>query len=130
MTPASLFGATIGSVAETRIATRFYDAISENLAALQARAEARRQNLPGGDHAVITRPETTVPALDAAAAMLEEGGLITVVCYAGHAGGVEETRAVSEWTEQLSQERFHALSYRFVNQKNDPPRLFVVEKLK
>lgn len=26
------------------------DAISENLAALQARAEARRQNLPGGDH--------------------------------------------------------------------------------
>ena len=86
--------------------------------------------LPGGDHAVITRPETTVPALDAAATMLEEGGLITVVCYAGHAGGAEETRAVSEWTEQLSQERFHALSYCFVNQKNDPPRLFVVEKLK
>jgi len=85
--------------------------------------------LPGGDHAHTTSPPTTLPALDAAARLLRVGGVLTVVAYTGHEGGDEEAAAVDAWAADLPQSRFEALSYRFVNQKNDPPRLLAVEKL-
>jgi len=53
--------------------------------------------LPGGDRAVVTRPQTTITALDALAAQLRTGGRLSVIAYRGHAGGSEEATAVSEW---------------------------------
>lgn len=84
--------------------------------------------LPGSDSTLTTQPETTIPALDAAAERLRPGGVLTVVLYTGHKGGAAEAAAVDEWAADLSQSRYRALSYRFVNQKNDPPRLLVVER--
>ncbi len=52
---------------------------------------------PGGDHAVITRTEVTLAALDAVLVALKPGGLLTVVCYPGHPGGDEESAAVLKW---------------------------------
>lgn len=54
--------------------------------------------LPGSDRAVVTRPETTVAALDALAPRLRPGGRLSVIVYRGHTGGPEEDRAVAEWT--------------------------------
>ena len=84
--------------------------------------------LPGGDHSIITEPETTCAALNTSAELLRPGGVITIVAYSGHAGGKDEVRAVESWTASLPQDEFRALSYQFVNQMNDPPRLFAVEK--
>ena len=84
--------------------------------------------LPGGDRTRTTKTETTRPALDAAAALLAEGGVLTVVCYPGHAGGAEETAAVRRWAESLEQSRFRAAGYRFLNPSNDPPRVVMVER--
>lgn len=84
--------------------------------------------LPGGDHSITTEPETTRQALDTSAGLLRPGGVITVVAYPGHKGGEEETRAIELWASSLPQDSFRALSYRFVNQANDPPRLIAVEK--
>lgn len=56
---------------------------------------------PSGDKRIITRAETTLPALDAALALLRDGGLLTVVVYPGHPGGEEEARAVDTWFAQL-----------------------------
>lgn len=85
--------------------------------------------LPGGsDKTCTTHPATTLPALDAAAELLAPGGVITVVLYTGHPGGSDEAAAVRAWAEALPQEKFRALSYRFVNQQNDPPRLLVVQR--
>jgi hypothetical protein len=53
--------------------------------------------LPRGDRARITRPESTLAALDAAAACLAPGGRLSVVAYRGHPGGAEEDAAVSRW---------------------------------
>jgi SAM-dependent methyltransferase len=50
--------------------------------------------LPGGDHALVTRPETTVRALSAALRLLRPGGVLTCVVYPGHPGGTEEAAAV------------------------------------
>jgi predicted O-methyltransferase YrrM len=84
--------------------------------------------LPGGDASLTTTPRTTLPALDAALRLLRPGGVVTAVLYPGHAGGAEEATAVEDWAADLSQAQAEALSYRFVNQRNDPPRLVAVEK--
>lgn len=84
--------------------------------------------LPGSDSSLTTGPETTIPALRAAVDVLRPGGVVTVVMYTGHEGGPDEAEAVDRWARALSQEDAHALSYQFVNQKNDPPRLVAIEK--
>ncbi|KAL1300032.1 uncharacterized protein LOC107614427 isoform X1 [Arachis ipaensis] len=43
--------------------------------------------LPGGKKEIITRPETTFLALEAAERILMPGGLISIVVYVGHPGG-------------------------------------------
>ncbi|MDF2923264.1 MAG: hypothetical protein K0R57_2178 [Paenibacillaceae bacterium] len=84
--------------------------------------------LPGSDHTVITRPDTTLPALDAALALLRQGGVLTVAVYPGHEGGAMEAEAVDRWAAGLKQEEFQAVNYRFLNQRNHPPYLIAVEK--
>lgn len=84
--------------------------------------------LPGADHHTITTAATTLPALDASLALLRTGGVVTVVVYPGHEGGQLEADAVQEWAAALPQGQFHVLSYRFLNQKNNPPYVIAVEK--
>ena len=57
--------------------------------------------LPGADHAVITQCEETLRALAAVPQLLREGGVCTVVCYPGHAGGEREAAAVVAWARGL-----------------------------
>lgn len=53
--------------------------------------------LPGGDHALTTRPETTLAALQAAWDALAPGGVISLMIYRGHPGGAAEFEAVANW---------------------------------
>ena len=84
--------------------------------------------LPGSDKSCITRPDTTRRALAAATTLLKSGGLITVVLYTGHDGGREEAEAVRAWAEKLDDREWGVLSYRLINQGNDPPRLLAIER--
>jgi predicted methyltransferase len=84
--------------------------------------------LPGADHSVITRPDSTLAALQSAVEVLRPGGIVTVVLYTGHEGGPEEAEAVEAWAASLDQSDVHVLSYRFPNRRNDPPRLVAIEK--
>lgn len=84
--------------------------------------------LPGGDHNLVTKPETTVAAVAAAAENLAGGGIITLVVYTGHPGGGEEYRAVRGFLETLPQDRYTVLEYRFINQVNNPPLLLAVAR--
>lgn len=73
-------------------------------AAPDARVKAAMFNLgymPGTDHSVITRAETTIPALESMLKLVGQGGIITVVLYSGHPGGLAETKAVLEWVRAL-----------------------------
>ncbi|WP_127586445.1 class I SAM-dependent methyltransferase [Paenibacillus koleovorans] len=77
---------------------------------------------------VITRPETTLPALEAALQALKPGGIATVVLYSGHEGGGTEAEAVQAWAEALPQERYQTVCYRFINAKAEAPYLIAVLK--
>ena len=83
--------------------------------------------LPGGsDRTCVTRPETTLPALDAALRLLRPGGVLTVVAYRGHPGGAKEAEAVRQWAEALDPDRFVAARYAFCNRRRPAPELFAV----
>lgn len=84
--------------------------------------------LPGHDHSIITQPESTLPALEASARLLKQGGIITVILYTGHTGGQDEANEVVAWAEQLPQHSFQVLTYRFINQRNHPPYLLAIHK--
>ena len=53
--------------------------------------------LPGGDKSRITRPATTLEALETALFLLAPGGRLAVVAYPGHPGGAAEAVAVAAW---------------------------------
>lgn len=57
--------------------------------------------LPGGARGVTTQAATTRTALEAAWAWLKPGGVLSVVAYRGHPGGLEEARAVAAWAQAL-----------------------------
>ncbi|HHY37126.1 MAG TPA: methyltransferase domain-containing protein [Firmicutes bacterium] len=84
--------------------------------------------LPGGDHAIVTRPDTTLVAVERGLSLLRPGGLMTLVVYTGHPGGAREGEAVLDYCSRLSQREFRVLVYRFLNQRNDPPFLVAIEK--
>lgn len=85
--------------------------------------------LPRGDKSVTTAWPTTLPALRAGLDLLRQGGVLSIVCYPGHAAGAEEANAVARWAGLLDQVDFRAVCYRFENVVNDPPFLVGVEKV-
>jgi predicted methyltransferase len=84
--------------------------------------------LPGGDASVVTRPETTLAALDASRELLDPGGVISVVCYTGHPGGLAEAQGVQAWCEALDFAAWRAARYELANKPGHAIRLFFVEK--
>ncbi|MEG2650492.1 MAG: class I SAM-dependent methyltransferase, partial [Eubacterium sp.] len=56
--------------------------------------------LPGGDHAIVTRCETTIAALKGALGVLAADGVMTVCVY-GHQEGLSEAQGVEAWCSAL-----------------------------
>lgn len=86
--------------------------------------------LPGAEHGVTTRTETTLAAVNAALELLKEDGLLTICVYPGHAEGAREREALIDWARGLDEKRFDAMLKTYLNQTNDPPLLIAVKKKK
>lgn len=86
--------------------------------------------LPGAAHAVTTRVETTLRAVNAALEVLREDGVLTVCVYPGHAEGAREREALLDWAKKLDPTRFDTMLRCYLNQNNDPPLLIAVKKNK
>jgi 16S rRNA C1402 N4-methylase RsmH len=85
--------------------------------------------LPRGDKSITTRPETTIPALDAALDVLAPGGRLFVVVYPGHEGGQREADAVLDWAMNLPSDRAEAAWYQPTERESTPPLLIAAERL-
>ena len=85
--------------------------------------------LPGGDTSLVTRPRTTLAALEAACVVLAPGGLVVAVCYTGHAGGADEAGQVADWCASLDFALWRAARYELVNKPGDPIVAFCIEHL-
>lgn len=79
--------------------------------------------LPSADHAVITTPAETLAALDAAAGVLDGGGLLLTVCYPGHEGGGDEAAAVEGWFSRKAQTGWRVARYGMIGTRRPAPFL-------
>ncbi|KAF1296690.1 SAM-dependent methyltransferase [Enterococcus sp. JM4C] len=86
--------------------------------------------LPKSDKSIITLPSTTKKAMTEILLRLVPRGRLILVAYYGHVGGTEELDMVRNYCEALPQEQFSVLNYQFINQKNQPPILFCIERKK
>jgi len=83
---------------------------------------------PGGDHSIITRPDTTLAALGQALSLLLPSGILAITVYPGHQGGDSEEGAVSHWCSCLDQRSFHSWRMGQVNALPGAPYFFMIQK--
>lgn len=83
--------------------------------------------LPGGDRTVITRPESTLPALAKSLDLLSNGGRLVVTVYPAHSGGLQEALMIDDLFATLPSEIWQVLSLRVAN-RGDAPYLLVAER--
>lgn len=75
--------------------------------------------LPLGDKSIVTKPETTVNALEQAVELVRPGGLVSILAYPGHAGGLEEANCIANWVARCELS-FHAEKFQDSNNGNSP----------
>lgn len=86
--------------------------------------------LPSADKSIITKPQTTLIAIEKMLKQLEVSGRMAIMIYYGHDGGDREKDAVIDFVSQLDQSIYTVMIYRPLNQVNTPPFLIMIEKLK
>lgn len=84
--------------------------------------------LPGGRHDIVTQPQTTLTAVGQTAELLQPGGMLTIVTYPGHKSGRQEDEAISAMLSRLPQKRYSVACWQMINQINNPPVLYAVER--
>ncbi len=84
--------------------------------------------LPGSDKTIITRPETTISAIEQLLDIMAPEGIIVLVIYHGHQGGALERDSLLQYCRQLDQKTAHVLQYQFMNQQNNAPFIIAIEK--
>lgn len=84
--------------------------------------------LPKSDKSIATQGETTVAALGSLAARLSSGGVIGILSYRGHDGGMAEHQAVAAFAAGLDYRIFDVVHLDWSNRPNDPPCMIVIRK--
>jgi len=84
--------------------------------------------LPGSDKSIVTVPASTISAIEQILEIMAPEGIIVVVIYHGHDGGDVEKDALMNFVQKIPQDLAHVLTYRFLNQANNPPFIVAIEK--
>jgi predicted methyltransferase len=84
--------------------------------------------LPRGNKTIITKPETTLRALENTIALLKKDGIMTILLYYGHEGGLDEKEAVETYLHKLPSKYVDVLSISYNNRGNHTPILKVIRK--
>ncbi len=84
--------------------------------------------LPGGDHEVTTRWETTRAAVESALNLLSPMGVLVICAYPGHAEGEREKQELAAFLGGLDNRRYNVLHQRFLNAGPGAPECFVIQK--
>lgn len=83
--------------------------------------------LPGGDHSIVTKAETTLNAIRASLDVIKENGIISIVTYPGHEEGAREKQLINKLLSYLPPDRFEVLTIDQTNRSNAPV-LYLVNK--
>lgn len=86
--------------------------------------------LPKGDHSIMTNHESTIEAILVTLSLLKKGGIISIVIYYGHEGGIEEKEEVLNFLNTLDKKEVTIIQCSYINHCNNPPIVVLIEKNK
>ena len=84
--------------------------------------------LPSGDKSITTNYVSTINAINNAMKILDDKGVIILVVYLGHENGKMEESKLVEYVKTIDQRQYEVLTYRFINQINNPPYVIAIER--
>lgn len=86
--------------------------------------------LPGGDHSICTRAESSIPAIEAGLSLLKNGGVMSLCIYYGGDSGFAEKDALLAYLKTIDNKRFTVLITEFANRPNNPPiPVFILKRI-
>ncbi len=85
--------------------------------------------LPKGDKSIVTKPDTTIQAINSLLSLMSIEGIIVLVIYHGHSEGQIEKHALLDYLSTLDQKHAQVLQYQFLNQRNHAPFICAIEKI-
>lgn len=85
--------------------------------------------LPGGDHAIETKAQTSIRAIQAGLSILRKGGIMTLCLYGGSDVQREEKDAILAMLRELDPKQYLVITADYYNRPNHPPLPVFVHKL-
>ena len=77
--------------------------------------------LPGGDHEIATRTETSIEAVRQGLAILKPGGMMSLCIYSGGDTGFEEKKGILTYLRTLAPKEYTVIANEYFNRGNCPP---------
>lgn len=77
--------------------------------------------LPGGDHAIATRPETSIEAIQKGLRILKPGGMMSLCIYSGGDTGMGEKQEILSFLKTLPSREYTVIVNEYYNRGNNPP---------
>ena len=84
--------------------------------------------LPGGDHNLQTKYDTTIEAIKKSLVLLDDNGFISVTIYYGKNSGTEEKEKVMDYLKTLNHKTYTVTLHDFFNRPNNPPITAIITK--
>ena len=86
--------------------------------------------LPGGDHNLATKKDTSIEAIHEGLRLLRKGGMMSLCIYSGGDSGFEERDAILEELKNLDGKKYLVIKSEYYNRPNNPPVPVMIIKLK
>lgn len=77
--------------------------------------------LPGGNHSLATRPDTSLEAVRQGLDILKPDGMMTLCIYSGGDTGFEEKDSLLAYLRKLPSRKYTVILNEYYNRKNCPP---------
>lgn len=85
--------------------------------------------LPGGDHSLATKADTSLAAIRQGLTLLKKHGLMVLCIYSGGATGFEERDTLLLSLKELDPRKFLVILSSYYNRPNHPPIPVLIRKL-
>lgn len=85
--------------------------------------------LPGFDKNIKTKASSTEIGIKKSLDILGLGGILIITLYTGHEGSLEEKFAIEKLFKNISQKKYAMQKIEFFNQVNNPPIVYLIEKI-
>lgn len=77
--------------------------------------------LPGGDHNLATKKETSIQAIEEGLGLLKKGGMMSLCIYSGGDSGFEERDEILAFLKNLDRKKYLVIVSAYYNRPNNPP---------